>query len=171
MKTLFLLRHGKSDRDAELGSDHERPLAPRGKRSARRAGQFLTRLGIEPQLVISSSAVRARRTAEEAAKAGKWAAPIDLARDLYLCPPRVVLEIAAAVDDSVERLLLAGHEPTLSGAIELLCGARVDFVTGALVRIDVPIVRWRDIETQQGRLLFLIPPRLFVGLGRTADGA
>ncbi|NJL28825.1 MAG: histidine phosphatase family protein, partial [Thermoanaerobaculia bacterium] len=55
MKQLLLLRHGKSDWGTELASDHERPLNPRGERAARRVGQFLRRVELVPDRVVSSS--------------------------------------------------------------------------------------------------------------------
>jgi phosphohistidine phosphatase len=167
MKTLLLLRHGKSDWDSDADRDHDRPLAPRGIKSARKVGRLLTAMGCVPDLVVASTAQRARATAELAAEAGEWGTPIELARDLYLCPPRVVLEVAAGVEDTVEKLLLVGHEPTWSQALELLTGARVDFVTGAIARVDLPIARWREIDTARASLSFFVPPAL---LSRRAQG-
>jgi phosphohistidine phosphatase len=160
VKTLLLLRHGKSDWSAEREGDHDRPLAPRGKKDARAVGEWLTAHQLAPQLVLTSTALRARDTVERSAAAGKWQGPIETRRELYLCPPRVVLDALADCSDEVERVLVAGHEPTLSGAIELLSGARVDFVTAALARIDFPTNSWRDLPTSAGRLVFLIPPKL-----------
>lgn len=167
MKTLLLLRHGKSDWDSDADKDHDRPLAPRGVKGARKVGRLLTTIGCVPDLVVASTALRARATAEIAAEAGEWGGPLELARDLYLCPPRVVLEVAAGVEESVEKLLLVGHEPTWSQALEVLTGARVDFVTGAIARIELPIMRWREIDTTRGALAFFLPPAL---LSRRAQG-
>ena len=64
MHTLHLLRHAKSSWDDETLDDHERPLAPRGVRDARRMGAYLRDLPVQPQLVLCSSAVRTRQTLE-----------------------------------------------------------------------------------------------------------
>ena len=160
MKTLLLLRHGKSDWSGDHDADHDRPLAPRGKKDARLIGEWVAKHGLEPQLVMTSTATRARETAERAADAGDWKAPIVTRRELYLCPPRVVLDAVSEVDNELGSVLVAGHEPTLSGAIELLSGARVEFVTAALARIEVPVSSWRDLGLANGRLVFLLPPRL-----------
>ena len=63
MKNLMIMRHGKSDWDAGVLGDHDRPLANRGIVSAERMGEVIRDLGIIPGLVISSTAVRARATA------------------------------------------------------------------------------------------------------------
>ena len=67
MKTIVIARHAKSDWATGL-SDHDRPLNARGKLDAPRMGQALNELGFQPDLIISSSAVRARTTAEIVAK-------------------------------------------------------------------------------------------------------
>jgi phosphohistidine phosphatase len=64
LKTLLLMRHAKSSwKHTEL-DDHDRPLAKRGKRDAPRMGQLVRQEELVPQLILSSTAVRARNTAE-----------------------------------------------------------------------------------------------------------
>ena len=76
MKRLILLRHAKSDWDAEFQSDHSRPLSERGMTSARAIGLVLARSNQVPDSVISSSALRAQSTAFLAADTGGWDAEI-----------------------------------------------------------------------------------------------
>ena len=64
MHTLYLLRHAKSSWADPALPDHERPLASRGRRDAKRIAKHLVRLGIEPELVLCSSAQRTRETLE-----------------------------------------------------------------------------------------------------------
>ena len=80
MKTIILFRHGKSDWDAPSGSDHERPLAARGRKAADAMGRFLSEKGEVPELAIASSAVRARDTLDRAVRAGEWACEVADAR-------------------------------------------------------------------------------------------
>ena len=69
MKTLLMLRHAKSSwKDGSL-SDHDRPLNERGKRDAPRMGQILKEQALVPELIISSTAKRARKTAAKMAEA------------------------------------------------------------------------------------------------------
>ena len=71
MPTLMVMRHAKSDWDAEYAGDINRPLNDRGIRSARSDGTSLGQsAAMVPELVISSPAVRARTTAEFAIESG-----------------------------------------------------------------------------------------------------
>ena len=161
MKQVFLLRHGKSDWDSGFSSDHERPLAPRGEKAARSTGRLLASLGRVPDLVISSSAVRALTTAKIAKRAGGWVAEIEVTPDFYMAPPSVLLERMRTVSDDVERLLLVGHEPTWSDTVGLLVGqADIKMVTAALARVDLPVERWEDVRFGCGVLGWLVTPKL-----------
>ena len=68
MKTLFLIRHAKSSRDAPAMPDEDRPLNDRGKREVQEMGRRFAERGVKPDLVISSPAVRALATAQAIAK-------------------------------------------------------------------------------------------------------
>lgn len=159
--TLFVLRHGKSDWDAACGGDHERPLKKRGVRAARLVGRALTGLEQAPDLVLSSSAVRARTTAELAHDAGGWTCPLEVTRELYQATPEAILERLRALEPSPERVLVVGHEPTLSELVALLIdGARPAFPTAALARIDFELSAWDAVGPGTGTLAWLLPPRL-----------
>ena len=163
MKTLMLLRHGKSDWDAGIASDHDRVLAPRGQKAARLVGRMMTATELRPDRVISSSAVRALTTAQLAAEAGDWPGEIQVTRDLYGTSVEGALEVlrARARDlNSAERVLLVGHEPTWSSlASGLVGGGRLAVVTATLVVIDLAIRQWSEIELGRGELRLFISPR------------
>ena len=64
MKTLLLMRHAKSSWDDPDVADHDRPLNKRGKKDAPRMGQWLAEQGLTPEVIVTSTAKRARKTAE-----------------------------------------------------------------------------------------------------------
>ena len=166
MKRIYLLRHGKSDWGAEYGSDHDRPLMGRGVRAARLMGSFLTLTEQEPDLIISSSAVRALTTAQLAAEAGGWNAEIRVEPDLYGASRGQVLEQIRGVDDGFDSVLLTGHEPTFSDAAGSFIGsAEIRFPTAALACIDVPVAHWRAVELGRGVLIWFVTPKLLQGAG------
>ena len=70
-KSVILFRHGKSDWNATFESDHDRPVSKRGSKAAKKMGKYLSNIDQVPSLIISSTALRARNTAEIAIKAGK----------------------------------------------------------------------------------------------------
>lgn len=162
MRTLFLLRHGKSDWDAGAEGDEDRPLAKRGREAAGLVGRFLRLARRIPDSAVSSSALRARETVEIAVREGGWGCPIRATRALYESDPvRVLAEIRSEAD-STQRLLLAGHEPTWSElASRLVGGGNLRVPTACLVRIDFDVESWRDVDFGAGELVWLVPPKLF----------
>jgi phosphohistidine phosphatase SixA len=166
VKRLLLLRHGKSDWDAKYGADHDRPLANRGKRAASLMGRYLASLDQVPDRVVCSSAVRARETLRLAAEAGGWSCPVTVAEELYQASPGRVLELIRDIKDSVNSVLLVGHEPTWSLLAGKLIGrARVEFPTAAMARIDLPVARWGDVGFGKGILVWLVTPKLLARCG------
>ena len=160
MKELFFLRHGKSDWNAGADSDHERPLAPRGKKAAARMGALVADLRRTPDLALTSTALRAKDTIRRAAEAGDWSCPVEEVRDLYGASPDEVLDLIRAQDDAHRRLLLAGHEPTFSTTVSrLIGGGRVKHVTACLAEIHVPVDRWARIAWGGGTLIWFQPPK------------
>jgi len=165
MKRLLLLRHGKSDWAADYSGDHERPLAPRGVKAAKLMGKFLTKTGLEPDVVLSSSAARARTTAELAAEAGDWGAEIRIVPGIYEAAPLDVLaEVRRGGEGEV--VLVTGHEPTFSMlASKLVGGGEIRVVTAALVGVGFEVGSWSEIDFGDGELLFVIPPKLLSKAG------
>ena len=162
MKTLLLLRHAKSDWDAEYDLDHDRPLSRRGERSARLMGRLTRGLDLTPDLVISSTAVRARTTAHLAAEAGDWNCPIRLEVDLYGSGPDAVIRAAAEAPD-VARLMLIGHQPTWSIVLGVLTGVRAEMKTASLAVVEVATDVWSQLPYTQGTLASIHHPRTYFG--------
>src|SRR3954447_16725630 len=128
---IWFLRHG----DAEDGSpDFERRLTEKGERQSRDAGAALAALGVELELCLASPRVRARETAELACAALGVEVTIEESRAGGRFDP---LELAAGLDD----VLLVGHEPDFSDAIEELTGARVDMKKGGLASVEDRLLR------------------------------
>ncbi|MEO0557181.1 MAG: histidine phosphatase family protein [Bacteroidota bacterium] len=159
MKTLLLLRHGKSDWDADYIGDHSRPLAERGEKGARKMGRFLTTARVPPDRALSSTAERTRQTLAIAAEAGGWTGPARITDALYEATPRSVLAEIQREPDDAQTLIVVGHEPTSSGLVALLIGGgRMEMKTAAVARIDVPVERWADVAPGIGTLAFLVSP-------------
>ena len=116
MKELILVRHAKSSWKDPALSDHERPLNRRGKRDAPEMGERLARSGYDPDLIVSSSAVRALDTARTtlAGKLGYPRASIAVEERLFHAGVADLLHVIQGVDDSVDILMLFGHNPGLT---------------------------------------------------------
>ncbi len=166
MKTILLFRHGKSDWDADYEADRNRPLAKRGEKAASLMGRYLASLDQLPDRVICSSALRAKETVRLAAKAGKWSCPITFAEELYEASPEQVLHLIRESQDSLNSILLAGHEPTWSLLAGGLIGnAKVKFPTAAMARIDLAVARWKEAGFGKGTLVWMVSPKLLSAIG------
>lgn len=164
-RRLHLLRHGKSDWDAAYEHDHDRPLAKRGVRDAKRIGRFLADAGRVPNLVIHSTAVRAARTVELAVEAGDWASDVRASRNLYDADLSDLLGVVHGVDADTKTLLLAGHQPLWSmAAARLTGGGAIRMPTAAVACIRFEASDWRDVAEGSGELAWLVIPKLLPDL-------
>jgi phosphohistidine phosphatase len=124
-RRLVLLRHAKSAWPAGV-PDHERPLAGKGRRNAKAAGEWLRQQGPAVDLVLCSDAVRARQTWEIASAALASRPELTLLPALYGADPQDVVELLREHAGAAATVLLVGHEPTMSGTSTLLAGAGSD---------------------------------------------
>lgn len=165
MLELMLLRHAKSDWDAQYNSDKDRPLNGRGVRSARAVGEFLQQVDGVPDLVLSSPAVRARTTVELAAEAGSWPTPIRIVPSLYSGGPGDLLE-AVRLAPAAVRLLVVGHEPTMSTTVSrLIGGGSFRVPTAALIEFRLAYMDWGSVTWGSGDLLSFTRSRTLLAAG------
>ena len=99
MKTLLIMRHAKSSWKEQDLPDHDRPLNKRGKNDAPRMEKLLKDEDLVPDLIMSSTAVRAKKTAELVAKTCKYKGKIVLDRSLYGAEPAAYLKILGGLFD------------------------------------------------------------------------
>jgi phosphohistidine phosphatase len=159
MKTLLLLRHAKSSWKQPEMNDHERPLNKRGKKEAPQVGRYLKANNLVPDLILSSTARRAHDTALAVAKESGFAKPIEMCQDLYMSEPACYLDILQRLPDSVNRVLVVGHNPDLDALLTLLTDVTQHMATAALAHIDLPITSWAELnEATDGRLKNLWAP-------------
>jgi phosphohistidine phosphatase len=161
MKTLLVLRHAKSSWDDTALDDHERPLNKRGRRDGPRMGELVREHRLTPDIIMSSDAVRARRTAESVAKAARYAGEILLDRLLYIAsPPDILAVLRTTRETKAGTVMIVGHNPGLEELVTQLTGEQQDLPTAALAQIGLPIDRWRDLKVStRGTLLGLWRPK------------
>ena len=162
MKRLGLLRHAKSSWDAPAVSDHDRPLNKRGLHDAPRMGELLAERGVKPDMIISSTALRARTTAELAGRAlGFTASGLRLTGDLYHAPAGTMLDVLEQLGGNAKEVILVGHNPGITALANRIADARIDNLpTAAFFYIEADIERWSDLPGQPGRLLFFATPKV-----------
>jgi phosphohistidine phosphatase len=148
MKTLLILRNARSrSKDLNL-SDHDRPLDELGKDDALNMGKLIKYKDLVPDFIISSTALRAKTTAEIVAKACEYKGDIVLDNSLYEAKPEDYLAIIETLSDRHSSLLLVGHNPTIEETIQMLTDPSDDKIvmpSCALAHLSVPIKIWSDL--------------------------
>jgi phosphohistidine phosphatase len=166
VKQLYLLRHAKSSWDDPSLADHERPLAPRGRRAAKKVRAHMRAAGIEPALVLCSPSRRTRETLDLLGAA--VGADVRFEPALYAANEDELLGVLRGVPARVPSALVIGHNPGLqrlgvalagSGDEHLISRMAEKMPTAALASLSLPIREWSDLATQTGELVGYIEPR------------
>lgn len=138
MLTLLLMRHAKSSWDEPNLADRDRPLNRRGAAAAARMGKLLADEGQVPEVILSSSALRAVQTAARVAHASGFEGRIELRHSLYLAQPATYVSELRELR-GVLRVLLVGHNPGIEELYGELTGQSQTYPTAAIGRIDLPL--------------------------------
>lgn len=166
MRRLILLRHAKSDRPPGV-ADLDRPLNPRGQRTAPRIGEYLAAEDLRPDAVVVSPSLRTRQTWEAVQAALKAPAP-EIVEAIYEAPETALLSVVQATADSAASLLMIGHNPGLQDLALRLAGSgdrtgrkrlTVEFPTAAVAVIDFDTESWRSVIAGTGHLERFVAPR------------
>src|SRR5450755_1890570 len=135
-RRLLLLRHAKSSWEDPGLDDHDRPLAPRGRRAAKRIGTYLRDERIAISVVLCSSAARAQETLSRLKLCGEPTIEVDAA--LYGATADELLQRVRSLPDVGGTALLIGHNPAMQDlALALVDGDLADrrFPTAALAQV------------------------------------
>ena len=160
MKTLLVLRHAKSSWKHPETSDHDRPLNKRGKRDAPSMGRLVAAKGLLPDVIVSSTAKRARRTADEVAQHSGYEGAVQLERHLYLASPDEVVDVVRSVAGGARRVMVVGHNPGLEDLVARLAGRPETLPTAALAEVRLSIRSWKELKTSSsGTLAGIWRPR------------
>jgi phosphohistidine phosphatase len=163
MKTLYLMRHAKSSwKDPDL-DDSDRPLNKRGKRDAPFMGKTLKKREVVPDLIVSSPAKRARKTAEAVAREIRYPeTKIVWEERLYASDSASVLNVIRELDDEIQRAMLFGHNPSFLDAANLIaCGEISRLPTAAVVGIELDLDSWKHISAKSGKLILFEYPKKY----------
>ena len=150
MKYLLLLRHAKSCwKDLSL-SDHDRPLNKRGNKAAPKMGEKLNKKKIQPELIITSTAIRALSTAEMLAKKINYSlAKIRFNQNLYHASTNELLKACSSCSDKIQNLMLVGHNPGMTLLANHLLKYDDQYFanipTAGLVTLSIDIDSWKQL--------------------------
>jgi phosphohistidine phosphatase len=171
MKTIYVLRHAKSDQGDGSIQDHDRPLNGRGREAAPKMGAYLKAQGYKPSVVLCSTA---RRTVEtcDLVRPSLGDMTVAFEEGLYLAEARSLLDRLRRLDDGLGSAMVIGHNPGLEQLASGLSASprteseeklhrrmREKFSTCALAVIKFPVKTWREIKTGGGVLIDFMRPR------------
>jgi len=159
MRTLYLLRHAKSSWEDESLGDFERPLNERGKKAAETIGQFLAKQNLQPELILSSPALRARQTTEILLRTSKLQVELRFDVRIYEASPDTLLSILAEVDPKKSAVLMVGHNPGMEELLQFLSGEVKTMPTAALAKLNSVAIDWKSLKANEERLEWLVTPK------------
>lgn len=159
MKTLYIMRHAKSSwTDADV-KDFERHLNERGRRTAPLMGELMREKNLTPDLILSSSATRAKETAELVKEAANFDCELNFDGRIYEATPTHLIEVVEEQHDTYASILLVGHNPGFEGLVRFLTAKIEEMPTAALAVVELPIEKWNDINGAKGVLKELFRPK------------
>lgn len=168
MLRLLLLRHAKSSWAEPGVADPERPLAPRGRRAAKRMAVELARDEYLPERILCSPTRRTRETLALVLPGLADMSQVAIIDELYEPAQNDYCDVIAALGGDARRLLVIGHNPSIHATALHLVGAADEatadqlaakFPTGALAVVDFDYRRWRQLRAHSGRLVAFLRPR------------
>ena len=158
-RRLVLVRHAKSAWDDPGLDDHDRPLNARGRRDAPMMAARLASRSWPVAAIVSSTALRARATAEALHQALPEALLV-LDRGCYHAAPAALLRRVRAWATAWPAVALVGHNPGLSEFLDLLCGTTAsDLPTAAVALLQLDCADWSALAPGQARLVGLDTPK------------
>ena len=163
MKSIWIMRHAKSDWSHGDLSDFDRPLNKRGLHDAPAMGRWMGTLAKTPDLIVSSPAHRARKTAELVAQALPFSGELRFWEDLYPGNAASTITALRGTDERFHHILLIGHNPNMEGLVSTLAAGgslRLRVPTAAVIMLVANIGSWAELSPDIGELHGMITPKL-----------
>ena len=148
-KRLLIMRHAKSSWSESGVTDHDRALNKRGLRDAPRMGQFIAEQNCQPDFIASSTAKRAKLTAEIFAEhcGDSDEIPVYFVDDFYHAPPQAYLEYLGNIEnDSIQTAMVVGHNPGLESLVQRLANCYERMPTAAIAHFELDINCWSELN-------------------------
>jgi phosphohistidine phosphatase len=164
MKRLVLVRHAKSSWSDPGAADFDRKLNKRGKRDAPFMAEKLAERGVRADLIISSPAKRAKKTAQHMANGiGYESSKIYYTADAYSFSATDLFEIIRKIDDKYGEVLFVGHNFGITDLAEQLTGETLMSIpTAGIVSMISTITSWAEIRPHCATLQFFDFPKKYL---------
>lgn len=167
MKTLYVLRHAKSDWGDSSLRDFDRPLNERGWKAAKAVGREMRERGLSPDLVLVSPSARTLETLGRVQEGyGEQLETVE-DRSIYLAETDTLVGLVRSAPADARHLMIVGHNPGMhelvlelaEGPHELRDDVAQKYPTAALAEISFDVREWADVAPRTGRLRSFVKPR------------
>ncbi len=159
MRTLYLLRHAKSSWKDESQQDFERPLAGRGRKACGMVARLIQTEGMEFDLLLSSTAVRARETIDLVRQQAKLRSELRFDERIYDAPVSRLIQVISELENDRKVILLIGHNPGMEELIQTLTEQEERMPTAALAKIKLKTSKWSEVAETVGTLEWIVRPK------------
>jgi len=161
VKKLFLVRHASAEDTQTYGGDFARALTAKGVAQAEKVGTKLKEYNLKPDLILSSTAKRAKETAEIILKKLNIVQEeLKLEQSIYESSSEDLFSLISETDDTYQSLLIFGHNPTFYELTDYLCKHDLDdFPKCGAVGIEFNYDSWSEIRKKTGKLFLYVNPK------------
>ncbi len=154
------MRHAKSSWNHSGLTDHQRPLNQRGLRDAQRMGDLLNSEDLIPEIILSSTAERAKLTIRELLKTCHFDGPLYYFDELYEADIDDYIKCIHTLSANAQLVMMVGHNPEISSFLETICDSYEHMPTAAIAWVQFRCEKWTDIPgTTGGKLVKLWTPK------------
>ena len=161
MKTIYFIRHAKSSWDDFSLRDIDRPLNDRGKRDAPKMARYLKDLKVQPDLIISSPAKRARKTASIFREV-LGNPPMELVNGIYEANTADIFRIVQEIEENYSLVFVFGHNPAFTSVANQFTNELIMNVpTCGITKIECEINSWKNFSRDRGKLTAFYYPKMF----------
>lgn len=146
MKNILVMRHAKSSWKDQNLPDHERPLKNRGEKDAEKMGKLLKQKDLIPDLILSSTAQRAKQTAKIVHDACKCKKEIIHLKELYMAEPSDILDAILQHAGDAKTVMVIGHNPGMEAFVQILTDKVETLPTSSIAYLSAKIKKWNELS-------------------------
>lgn len=153
MKKLYIIRHAQKEVENQGLDDYDRPLSSEGIKNTEKMAEKFANKDLKIDLIVSSPANRTKKTAEIYSDSLKYNKSIMYNEVLYMAFVNELIETITYTFDSVDNMLLIGHNPSLTALALSLVNFKEKFEMGAIMEIEFNCNSWIDICKENAKLI------------------
>ena len=163
MKTLYIVRHAKADRENREVDDIDRPIIPAGIEKTQKIIHYLNSLHTSVDYITVSPAKRAKETAKLIANGIDFPSnKIVIDEKIYLADTNEIFDIVSLFPDKSDSAMIVGHNPTITFFANQFLEKKVDYLpTSSVVCVIFKTEKWSEFSSANYIMNFIALPKMF----------